>query len=402
MTKETPFQIKISHEQSKKLIKDLENVTNLKSAIHFIKNYKHCIIVNKKFKRKVVNFSIKSVAGLSAIVMAMSLIKPKNDNTNKNIKKSPVETTIESKEEESKIEPIFSPESNEEINNNKIIKETILPTETLNMEELGEEITNTYEVKPNTTISFPKASNTNEESDYTNYYKVKDKYGDYIDVISEESGVDSRIIIAMIAQENPDQIDESSYGTYGPMCVTTVHNGETYNYYHYNDNGEYVNDPVTININNLKHFSDNMVLYEDGKYGNITIADAWCIYYGVVILKDNFYHVNKSNDLSKEENVPLAILAYNHGYPDIIHCTRNSSTLFDACYSVRYTHAYDVNYDDDQYLEHVLNKIPNEELDEPFVFTDNEENKIIFNLERNNDLDNTCSLRIENKKSHLV
>jgi hypothetical protein len=401
MTRETPFQIKISPEQRKKLVNDLENVTNIKSAIHFIKNYKHCIIINKKFKRKVVNFSIKSVAGLSAIVMAMSLIKPKNDNTNKTIKQTPVETTVESKEE-TKLEPVLSPESIEEININKLEKEDIIPTQSLNMEEFGKEVTNTYEVTPSTKIVFPKASNTNEESDYTNYYKVKEKYGDYIEVISKESGVDSRLIIAMIAQENPDQIDESSYGTYGPMCVTTVHNGETYNYYHYTEDGEYVNDPVTININNLKHFSDNMELYEDGKYGNITYADAWCIYYGVVILKDNFYQVNKTNDLSKEENVPLAILAYNHGYPDIIHCTKYSSSLSDACYSVRYTHAYDVNYDDDQYLEHVLNKIPDEELDKPFTFTDNEENKITFNLERNNDLDNTSSEIIENKKSHLV
>ena len=391
MGNETPFQIKISPEQRKKLARDLENVNNLKSAIHFIKNYKHCIIVNKKFKRKVVKFSLKTVAGLSVLVMAMSLIKQKNNLDNGKNDISPVKTNLENTIE---ITPTTYEENNT-ILTPALVYETNVDLDLSNIaENIGENINYEYDI-PSLCIAYPKAWNTNEDSDYTNYYKVKEKYGDYIEYLSRESGVDSRLIIAMIAQENPNGIDETYLGTYGPMCVTSIHDGETYNYYHYNDDGEYVNEPITIDIDNIKPTYYNNELYENGKYGDITIAEATCIKYGVVITKDNFYQVNKTNDLTREENVPLAILAYNHGYPDIIHCTRYSSTLYDACYSVRYTHAGDVSYDDDQYLEHVLNKIPDEELVKPFTFIDNDENKLCFTLEKDNELANTGSKEIE-------
>jgi len=41
--------------------------------------------------------------------------------------------------------------------------------------------------------------------------------------------------------------------------------------------------------------------------------------------------------------------------------TKNYDNLFDACYSIRYSHAGDSVTDDDQYIEHVFNKIPDEE-----------------------------------------
>ena len=386
--KEAPFQIKIPKEKQKQMAKDLEKVENLKSAIHFIKNYKKYIFINKKFKRKAISFSLGTVAGLTSIVMAMSMIKPKTNDTSKEVDINPVETTIESSEE-TNIGPILSSDSIIQMNTSK---ETMAP---LDLNDFGEEVSSIYEVTPNTLISFPRANNTYDESDYINYYKVRDKYGAYIDKIAAESGVDSRIITAMIAQENPNNKDETSVGTYGPMCVTSIHNNVTYNYYHYNEFGEYVNDKVTINVENMK----NKELYENGKYGNITVGDAYCIKYGTILLKDCFYQINKTNDLSLEENVPLAIAGYNHGYPDVINNTKYSSTLFDACYSIRYIHAGDSKNDDDQYIEHVLNKIPDEELDRPIQFIDNNENNISFNLERNNEISTLDSKAITNNKS---
>lgn len=398
--KETPFKIKVPKEKQLQMARDLENVENLKSAIHFIKNYKDCIIVNKKFKKKAINFSIKTVAGLSSLAIAMTLInninkvEPTNDIT-------PEETKIE----EVKIEPVIKEETINDINTNNndinINSEDVnntIDNDIINSDEINntidddiiletEEINNENIINPSITISYPKASNTNERSDYNNYYKVKSKYGLYIDKLSEESGIDSRIIIAMIAQENPNDIDSTNVGTYGPMCVTSVHNGEICNYGYYNNSGEFDTKKVHININNLKSNHENNQLYKNGEYGKITNAEAMCIYYGTVIIKDNYKQINKFNKgLSPVEKFILSISAYNHGYPDVIRCTKNSKTLFDACYSIRYKHAGDVKYDDDQYIEHVLNKIPEEELSSPFLFTDNKGNQYSFNLEKNNDI----------------
>lgn len=402
--KETPFKIKVPKEKQLQMARDLENVENLKSAIHFIKNYKDCIIINKKFKKKAINFSIRTVAGLSSLAIAMTLIN--NINKKDNIDEiATEETTIEEVNNEY-IEPVLTENSLNEINTNNndinIKTEEIINNSINSFEETNNSIDNYEEIEndiitPDITISYPKASNTKERSDYENYYKVKAKYGLYIDKLSKESGIDSRIIIAMIAQENPNGVDSSYKGTYGPMCVTSVHNGETYNYGYYNSSNEFVTKKVTIDTKNLKPSSENNQLYKNGEYGKITKADAMCIYYGTVIIKDNFKQINKTNKLSPVENFILSIAAYNHGYPDIIRCTRNSKTLFDACYSIRYRHAGDVNYDDDQYIEHVLNKIPEEELNSPFLFTDNKGNQYSFNLEKNNDISTINSTEITKK-----
>ena len=83
----------------------------------------------------------------------------------------------------------------------------------------------------------------------------------------------------------------------------------------------------------------NKDLYQNGEYGNITKGDALCIEYGTIILKDAYSKISKANDnLSPEEVLPLAIAAYNHGYPDIIRCTKNTSNLSEDWigYSTRY------------------------------------------------------------------
>lgn len=377
--KETPFELRLS----KKAMEEYKQLSSLRSFIHFYRRYKKCIYVNKRFKKKIINASIitANVASLTLAGFLITKVIPKT-----NIEAEPtskIETKINNdNSNNSRLGPILSEKSLDEINK-PIVVET-MPN--IDDYEIEEDSSKEYEV-PTMTISFPKASNTNVESDYNNYYKVKEKYGAYIDKIARESGIDSRILIAMIAQENPDQIDETRYGTYGPMCVTTVHNAETYNYGHYDENGDFINEKVTIDINKLKPNDNNNQLYENGKYGNITNADAWCIYYGAVIIKEGYYRIDAANDiLTKEEKIPLAISAYNHGYPDVIKCTKNSPTLFDACYSIRYDHAGDVNYDDDQYLEHVLNKIPDEELNKPFRFVDNNGNEMTINIQRNNEI----------------
>lgn len=385
-----PFQIKkIPRKQFEKLMVEYNDLEDIKSLYHFIKYLKKndLIIVNKQFKKKAVNFSIKAVASISLAGFVFSTVVPKMKKDDKDL--TATKTTINQEyKPEGTYGPILSDQSLNDLNKTSIMTPSIVNIDEYTITEEPETILT------DTTIAFPKASNTNESSDYENYYKVRDKYGLYIDKIAKESGVDSRIITAMIAQENPNGKDETSVGTYGPMCVTSIHNNETYNYGYYNDDGLFETKNVTIDINNLK---DNS-LYANGEYGNITVGDAYCILYGTVILKAGYTQINKSNDnLSPEEKIPLAIAAYNQGYPDVIKMTKNYDNLYDACYSIRYDHSSDSKSDDDQYIEHVFNKIPNEELNTPITFTDNNGNILYFNLVRNNEI---ATISLEKAKKH--
>ena len=364
----TPFQIKkIPKKEFNRLMKEYNNLEDMKSLYHFIKYLKNhdLIIVNKEFKKQAVNFSLKAVASVSFAGVIMTQVLPKMNQESKKVDLTPIETSIveEYIPEPVEINPVITPE----------VEEVSMPT---------------------MNIVFPKASHTNEASDLKNYSKVKDRYGAYIDKVSKEYGVDSRIITAMIAQENPNGTDITRLGTYGPMCVTSIHNGVTYSYGHY-VNGEFVKDNVTIDINALK----DKDLYQNGEYGNITKGDALCIEYGTIILKDAYSKISKANDnLSPEEVFPLAIAAYNHGYPDVIRCTKNASNLSEASYSIRYTHAKDSKNDDDQYIEDVFNKISKDDLKKAFTFVDNNGNSINFNLQRNDEVASISSELSNNYK----
>ena len=387
----TPFQIKkIPRKEFEKLMVEYNDLEDMKSLVHFIKYLKKndLIIVNKEFKKKAINYSAGAVASISLVSLIMTQAVPRmyQDNTTDVV---PTET---------KIEEVNEPHA--------VINETTEPT--VNIDNIEETIETTNDIvetedttdyvveetnSPTMTIYFPKASDTDENSDIQNYNNIKEKYGAYIDEIAKESGVDSRIIIAMIAQENPNMKDQTSQGTYGPMCVTSIHDGETLNYGYYDENGNFATKKITIEIDNLK----NNNLYENGKYGDITVADAYCILYGVAILKDNNYQLEKSlTNLSPEDIVPLSIASYNQGYPDVIKMTKSYDNLFDAAYAIRYTYASKDTTDDDRYIEHVFNKIPDEELDKPFTFLDNNGNLITFSLEKNDELSTISSEETKN------
>ena len=360
------FNIKANPKKQKEILKELSKVNNLKSAIHFVKNNKKYIKVNKKFKAKTIKFSLSAIASITSIVMVMSMIKTKDNN--KIDTKPLVPTTIETIDNTIPA-PVISDESLKQISSNEEIDKTIL---------------------------FPKATNTNEKSDYTNYYKVKEKYGVYINKISEEFGIDSRIITALVAQENPNNKDMSNYNSYGPLCVTKIHDGHTYSYNHF-VNGEFVKDNITININNIK----NNELYENGEYGNITKGEAYGIKYGAALLNYNFNQFNKNSNYSPEENLIFAIIAFNKGNGGVLKAIRDCSSFDEACYSIKYTHAKDYKNDDDQYLEHVLNKIPDEELSiKPFFITSNTGKRYFVSFEKNDEIPAvSISKQIENKKS---
>jgi hypothetical protein len=347
--KDTIFDIKANPKKQKEILKELSKVSNLSSAIHFVKNNKKYIKVNKKFKAKAVKFSIATVASLTSIVIVMSMIKTKDKD--KTDIKPLIPTTIE------------------------VTEQNINPVEVIQMD-------NSFDEEIGSTILFPKATNTNEKSDYTNYYKVREKYGSYIDKLSEEFGIDSRLITALVSQENPNNKDMSQYGSYGPLCMTKVHDGQTYTYNHF-VNGEYVKDNYTISIDNIKN------------------NELEGIKSGVVLLSYNFNQFSKNNNYTPEENLMFAIAAFNKGNSGVLKAIRDCSSFDEACYSIRYTHAKDYKYDDDQYLEHVLNKIPDEELNmRPFTITSNTGQKYIVNFERNSEIPSvSINKTMDNKKS---
>lgn len=389
--RERPFEIDADKEQKIKILKELNEVDNIKSAIHFFKNYKKYIFINRKFKRKAIKMSVGTVATLSSLALAFALINHKNE-TEDNTDITPIETTIEDANNEY-IGPVLSQESLNEINNAD--KGASLDSEEFNFNETED---STYEIDadPTMVISFPKASDTNTASDYENYYKIKDKYGLYIDKIAKESGVDSRIIIAMIALENPDGKDLTSGGTYGPMCVTTALNGETFDYGYFDENGEFKTEKITLNAYDIKGTD----LYANGMYGDITVAEAIGIDLGVKAYKLNISKLKNSNsNLELPEIAILALTSYNHGYPDTIRETKDFDNLFDASYSVRYVHAGDTNSDDDEYIEDVLNKIPDEELTSPIIIIDNDGEQICFTLQRDNSLATVSAEKINISKS---
>ena len=388
--------VNMSNESYAKLLEEYSNLNGLSYAYHLIKYLRKndLIIVDKKFKKKVVKITASSLASISLIAFMFYYFSKRENNIEDNNTNYNVEETENNNIQSNDVQvpsAILSKESFEGINNNK--------NNISNYEIDNEEIKEM--VDPEITLYFPKANDTNENSDKENYYYVKEKYGLYIDKISKESGIDSRILIAIIAQENAHNQNKEKYGSYGITCITSIHNGVTYDYYHYNNNGEYVNDKVTINTNNLKRDNENFTkIYQNKEYGDITVAEAYGIYYTAVILKDFYSHVNNNNlSTTPEENILLGIAAYNHGYVDVNECTKNYDNIYDKCYSIRYNNANKSANDDDQYIEHILNKIPDEELNTPFSFIDNKGNIITFNMARSNEIAAPSS---SNDKKHIL
>ena len=361
----TPFNIKkISPKKWNSLMKEYNDLSDVKSLIHFLKYLKdhELIMVNKEFKKNAIKDSIVgSVASLSLAACLMTFAVPKMGQDKDKKVLPTVESGIEQiiDNNEPNIGPVLSDESimemNSYYNNDGNIGSTIL---------------------------FPKASNTNEQSDYTNYYKVKEKYGSYIEKLSEEFGIDARLLTALVAQENPNNKDMSSYGSYGPLCITKVHDGQTYSYNHF-VNGEFVKDNATISIDNIKN------------------NELEGIRYGAILLSYNFNQFSKNDNYTPEENLMFAVAAFNKGNGGVQKAIRNCSDFNEACYSIRYTHAKDYKYDDDQYLEHVLNKIPDEELNlKPFTIISSTGKRYRVSFERNNEIPSICiNKTIENKKS---
>ena len=339
-----------------KVLKELKGVHDFTSFIHFYKRHKKCIYLNRQFKKKIVAISLAGVISLPAAGFLINEVIPKmskDKDTSSLIPETNIiqEYTPEENNNEA-LAPILSDRTIEEMNNKNV------------------------ETEITKKILIPKASDTNTESDLKNYYKVKDKYGMYIDKVAEEYGLDSRIITAMIAQENPNNKDTSNLGSRGPLCVSKIHDGAKYKVGHYvNDN--YVMVEKTIDYDEL----NNKELYDNGRYGNITIGEAKGIEDGVIIYLTGLSRLNNNSNFSLEENAALSIEIFNRGYSGVYNIIKNCSSIEEAYSKLESNYK---KYNDRQYTKHVSNKIPDDEM-EPFRFTTSDGRPYYVTFEKTNE-----------------
>lgn len=313
-------------------------------------------------------------------VVNQESLTPIINETTATITTTPVveETTPSENEEIETLVEEVTPTISVEQTNETIATETI--NQDNNEERIIEEDTSYLDnINSTTTLSVGYAYDRNASSDLENYNKVRNRFGPLIDHIATETRWDPRIITAFIAQENPDKRDQSANYTYGITSITTVHQGQTYSYGYFDENGNYSMRNITIDVYSL----DNNELYMDGLYGNVTTGDYNAIIAKIAILENYANQINNSNSyLDSMGSFILAMPAYNSGVTCINNLARNNnnlnSTLNDL--SSGSNPAADSNY-----ISHVLYKIP-EEFTNDLYFTTLSGQTYSFNLEQTNTL----------------
>ena len=256
---------------------------------------------------------------------------------------TPTPTTIETTETTT---PTETEEEIQSIETTPSIEETIITDETTPVET-------TLDLNSSLTISMGYAPNRNENDDLLKYNTVRQNYGPLIDYISSQTRWDPRLITAIIAQENPFKVDQSSNYTYGITSITTVHQGQTYNYGYFDENGNHEIRSITVDVYSL----DNNDLFMGGLYGNVTTGDYNAIITQIAILENYMVQINNSNSyLGNIGSGILAMPAYNSGVGSINNVARNNTNLNESLNDL-------VNesnpYADPYYFAHVFYKIPN-------------------------------------------
>ena len=257
------------------------------------------------------------------------------------------------------------------------IETTIMP-----MEELNSTIN----------ISMGYAPDRNETDDITKYNTVRQNYGPLIDYISSQTRWDSRLITAIIAQENPFKVDQSSNYTYGITSITTVHQGQTYNYGYFDENGNHEIRSITVDVYSL----DNNELFMGGLYGNVTTGDYNAIITQIAILENYMAQINNSNSyLGDVGSGILAMPAYNSGVGAINNVARNNNSLDGSLNSL-------VNGSnpaaDPYYFAHVFYKIP-EGMTNDLYFTSLNGETTSFNVEFTHEVG---GISTSNSNSHTL
>ena len=275
--------------------------------------------------------------------------------------------------------------------------ETIAPTEEVieTIEETNPEVTEVIENTSSvenlsgvSTIHIGYADDRNQASDLERYTMVRERYGALIDYVSMQTGWDSRLITALISQENPDKVDQSRNGTYGLTSINNINQGRT--------NPIRINGVVQQLTVDVYSLNDN-TLFMDGLYGDVTVGDYRAILTEISIHSNDFAQL--TNRYSPTDAAFLCLGSYNGGLGTISGSDANAA-LNNFTTNQYYSH-------DEEYYSHVLGKITAYYGDDmtnqdPIVITDLDGNSYGFYIDANYDSINTVSVSYDLANSHTL
>ncbi len=164
-----------------------------------------------------------------------------------------------------------------------------------------------------------------------NDYQIYEKYGLYIDKYSKMYGLDPNLVMAIITQENKNNLKNySNIGGHGLMQVESIWNNCEVTAYNFDTNNF---EKQIININEINN---------NDEYG---------IKIGCMIFNNYYNYIcnNFSNKLNKKECLIATIFGYNKGIGIVSKCIQNSSN-FNECIDL----IKSSNGGDNEYIEHVL------------------------------------------------
>ena len=194
------------------------------------------------------------------------------------------------------------------------------------------------------------------ESEKINY--ARDNYQEYVDKYAKMYGLDNKLVMAILTQENAyNTINNSNIGANGVMQIESIWYNQNISAYNF-ENDSY--ETECINGNNLSNPEYSI------KIGCMILNN----YYNIIY--NNYY---KNNILSKSDCILATILAYNKGITAICNLINsyNSSYL---------DHINETLGGDNDYLKHVssyLNDMTTVEIEN----LEDDSSKIIFdNLTR--------------------
>lgn len=180
-----------------------------------------------------------------------------------------------------------------------------------------------------------------DRSSNENVDTVDMNYSDIINKYSKRYGIDSKLMSAIICQENPNNIKNySMYAGHGVPQVEGIHNSEVIYTFNYESNQIDSSGPIDV-----------MKCVDDQDY-SIKIS---CM---ILANQYNYIHETYGHKLSKEEELIASVWSYNKGITAIDEALRNTN-------SFKEFRDYVINYSyggDNEYPEHVCSYIPDQEI----------------------------------------
>lgn len=288
---------------------------------------------------------------------------------------------------------MYTDKTNNNTNNYKIIfysdkddvaKENVLPTEIVS--------------SPNDIYTF---SNDYEDRSNNEYIqKIIDTYSNSIRHCSEKYGIDEKLIIAMICQENPkSDVNYTSVGGVGLLQVER----QIWNNYTMNDID---GNQVTINCDDINDISSDyekmnkVAIYKNDLKNNLINENDYekydinqedikkfenaekSIEIGCMIFEYCENQIIENNNknvynykLTDEECELLSIWAHNKGINQVENCLKNTNSFDETIDLIKTT-----PYGDNEYLEHVISFLPN---DTVINMKNRNNNSIVIKIENN-------------------